>query len=83
MTTALTLETVEQIVGYTAANAVAEYKDGEYGEPEDWNAEKAAAAEIDGDAGEQIRRKFKDEDTRVEAYMLWQNAVEEAWGDDA
>lgn len=73
------LAEIEAIVGYTVASAVAEYKAGDYGDPEDWDEEKAADAEINGDAGEQIRRKIKNEDERRDAYALWENSLFEAW----
>jgi hypothetical protein len=79
MTMTSTLEEIETIVGYTAVSAVAEYKAGDYGDPEDWDAGKACAAEIDGDAGDRIRRRIKDTDERLEAYALWERAIEEAW----
>jgi hypothetical protein len=74
-----TLEELEDIIGYTVDDAVAEYKAGDYGDPEDWDAEKACDAEINGDAGQQIRRRFKDEDERLEAYALWERGIRDAW----
>jgi hypothetical protein len=79
---ARTLKEIEAIVGYTAAEAVSEYKASDYGDREDWNAEKACAAEIDGDAGDQIRRKIKDQDERREAYAMWEGGIVDAWGDE-
>jgi hypothetical protein len=74
-----TLAEIEAIVGYTASSAVCEYKAGDYGDPEDWDGEKAADAEINGDAGEQIRLKLRGADERGEAYALWENAIIDAW----
>lgn len=75
----MTLQELEVMIGYTVTQAVAEYKAGDYGDPEEWDAEKACAAEIDGDAGQQIRRLFKDWETRQEAYKLWEIGIEAAW----
>jgi hypothetical protein len=78
----LSLEELEQLIGYTVSDAVSEYKAGDYGDLEDWDAEKATAAEIDGDAGEQIRRKFKDEDERRKAYLLWEDGIKTSWDEE-
>jgi hypothetical protein len=75
----MTLQDLETLIGYTVASTVFEYKSGLYGDPEDWDAEKACAAEIDGDAGDQIRRRIKGADERGEACALWRQAIVEAW----
>lgn len=76
--TTLTLTEVEEAVGYTVAWALREYRDGTYGDAGEWDAESIATAELDGDAGDQIRKQFRGED-RDAARDLWREAVLDLW----
>ena len=76
--TAITIRTVEAAVGYTAQQAVAEYKGGYLGPADQWDASSATDAGIDGDIGDKIARHFHGDDF-ARACALWRDAIAELW----
>lgn len=68
------LEVLEEAMEITVDEIIAEYMEGQYGDPADWSKQSIVDAELDGYSGDMLRRKFAGEDHR-HAVRDWSAAL--------